>query len=722
MRANAKAWTIRAGAAVAGLAVLVVLAGWLYLRASLAQLDGELRAAGLEAPVTVERDNAGVALISGANRLDLAWATGFVHAQERFFQMDLLRRTAAGELAELFGPRAVALDKARRLHRFRARAAPVLAALPPDDRAFVEHYAAGVNEGLRSLGARPFEYVLSGAAPRPWSAADSMLVAWAMFIDLQGAQEARELARGWLRDHSTPAQLAFLLPEATAWDAPLDAPRVHGAQAPIPPAAPGWWGPRPGAAAPATLAGADAPDPVGSNNYALAGGRSSTGAAIVSDDMHLGLQLPNIWYRLALRYPDGQGQLRRVVGLTLPGAPPLVTVGSNGRVAWGFTNSYGDFMDLLVLGSDAAHPGQLRTPSGWEAPVSHTEQILVKGAPAVQLTVRETSFGPVREVGGVAYAVRWIAHDPGALNLNHRKLETAATVDAALDIAASDGIPAQNFIAGDERGDIGWTIAGILPRRMPAAADASFPLGPGTASWDGMLAPGDYPRVVNPPEGQLSTANSRQLAGAQAQLIGDGGFDLGARQRQLRDGLLALGPRTDVAAAFRVALDDRALFIAGWRDRALQVLDAEALSGHPHRTQFRQLLQERWDGRASAGSVGYRLARGFMWALYELLFDGANAAMAMLDPKANVALATMRWPAVVAHLLDEQPPGWLPPGQGSWRALQLAAVDRVIAQLTREGRPLAEASWGARNVAAIAHPISMAAPALRRWLAVPPQP
>jgi penicillin amidase len=716
-----RAWVRRAIAALAGLVLLALLGGWLYLRASLPQLDGEQRAAALQAIVLVERDADGVPAISGANRLDVAWAIGFVHAQERFFQMDLLRRTAAGELAELFGPRAVPLDKERRRHRFRARAARVLATLAPDERAYIERYTAGVNHGLRALGAKPFEYVLSGATPRPWSTADSLLVVWAMFIDLQGAQEARELARGWLRDHSDPAQLAFLLPAATAWDAPLDSAEVRIAPALIPPAAPSWWG-RPGRGVVARLAAAEAPDAVGSNNYALAGERSSSGAAIVSNDMHLGLQLPNTWYRMALRYPDAQGQPRRIVGVTLPGAPPIVIVGSNGHVAWSFTSSYGDFTDLVALGRDAAHPGQVRTPSGWEAPVRYIEQILVKGAPAQSLTVRETSFGPIREAGGVAYAVRWIAHDPAALNLNHRKLETADTVDAALAIAATDGIPAQNFIAGDQRGNIGWTIAGILPRRPPAGADASFPLAPGTASWSGMLAPGDYPRIVNPPDGQLSTANGRQLAGAGTQLIGDGGFDLGARQRQLRDGLAALGPKTDVAAAFRIALDDRALFIGHWRERALGVLGSAALAGHPQRAEFRRLLVQAWDGRASVDSVGYRLARGFMWALHDLVFDGANEQMAALDPKAGMALATNRWPAVLARLLDERPAAWLPPGQPSWEALQLAAVDHVIAQLTRDGEPLAEATWGVRNTAAIAHPISMASPALRRWLAAPQQP
>jgi penicillin amidase len=714
-----KAWVRRLTMILFGLALLACLGAWLLLRASLAQLDGERKVPGLAATVTVARDEAGVPVIRGGNRLDLAWATGFAHAQERFFQMDLLRRTAAGELAELFGPRAVPLDRARRLHRFRARAALALAELPPADRAFVERYVAGVNAGLGSLRARPFEYLLTGTAPVPWRAEDSLLAVWAMYIDLQGNQTPRELARGWLREHSNAGQLAFLLPEATRWDAPLDQAALP-AEAPVPTRAPAWWGRVP--ANGASLARLGRGEMVGSNNYAIAGSRSTSGAAIVADDMHLGLQLPNIWYRLALVHPDEQGRERRLVGVTLPGAPPLVIAGSNGKVAWGFTNSYGDYLDLVEVGFDRTRPGMARTPQGWELPVSHVETIAVKGAPPERLVVRETAFGPLREAGGRTYALHWVAHAPGALNLNHLRLESAATLDAALAVAATDGIPAQNFIAGDAAGNIGWTVAGRLPQRAPGVGDPSFPLSlqEATPTWDGLLAPERYPRVVNPPEGQLSTANSRQLMGDAAALLGDGGFDLGARSSQLRQRLRELGPRTDEHGAFAVALDDRALFIATWRRRALSVLDQPALTKQPRRAVFRRLLETSWNGRADVGSVGYRLARDFMWALHDILFEGVDAQLAALDPKATVALANPRWPALVARLLDEQPAAWLPPGRRSWRDLQLAAVDRVLADLERDGVALEGATWGTRNTAAFSHPIALAMPLLRSWLGVPP--
>ncbi|KQN70700.1 penicillin amidase [Duganella sp. Leaf61] len=754
-------WPGRVLLAVVCLMLLAVAGGWLYLRASLPALDGMRTATGLHDTVSVARDQHGVPVISGESRLDVAYATGFVHAQERYFQMDLLRRVAAGELSELFGLRALPTDQAHRLHRLRARADLALAALPAGDQQLLARYTDGVNAGLGALGARPFEYVLTGAAPRPWRAADSLLVIWAMYFDLQGNQLPRELARGWLRDHTDDAQRAFLAPSFTPWDAPLDAATVSGDEAPIPATAPAWWGrPRtPGLQASRRLAlaapsavSATAPraepsialvptlaesstaslvpfaqpstawlNTVGSNNWAVAGSRSDSGAAIVANDMHLGLQLPVIWYRAALQFADGKGGQRRVVGVTLPGAP-VVVVGSNGQVAWGFTNSYGDYLDLVEVDADPAHPGQVRTPAGLETPVVHHETIIVKGQASQTLTVRDTSLGPLREADGKTYAVRWTAHQPGAVNVRAHLLESVATVEQALALAPTLGIPAQNMVAGDSGGHIGWTIAGRIPRRAINAMDASYPLhgDDPAAAWQGWLAADAYPKLIDPAGGQLFTANSRQLNGAGAALLGDGGYDLGARSRQVRDGLTALGPRTGVRQVYAVALDDRALFLAPWRDRAIAALDARAVAGQPLRAEALALLRSTWTGRASVDSVAYRLTRGYMYALYDILYGGADQQLPALDPKAGMAAVSARWPVVVARLLDAQPPAWLPPGHASWQAVQLAALDRVIADLTQDGRRLADATWGQRNTAASAHPMAASIPVLGRYLKVAP--
>ena len=370
---------------------------------------------------------------------------------------------------------------------------------------------------------------------------------------------------------------------------------------------------------------------------------------------------------------------------------------------------------------DPGKPGQVGLPSGWETPREHVETIAVKGAAPERLTIRETSLGPIREVQGRSYAVHWIAHDPAALNLNHLKLESSANVDQALAAAASNGIPAQNFVAGDTAGNIGWTVAGLLPQRTGDPQAVTFPLVAqgGVSTWTGELPYAAHPRIVNPGDGQITTANSRQLMGDGYTLLGDGGYDLGQRNRQLHDGLQALGARTDVRRAFDAALDDRAILIGQWRGRALAALDAKALEGHPQRAEFRRLLESSWSGRASVDSVGYRLSRDFMWGVHDLLYGRVNATLKELDPKASAAAASARWPAVAARLLDAQPAGWLPAGYASWQALQLAAVDRAIAALRDEGTPLAQATWGKRNTVNVAHPISMAVPALRPWLAAP---
>ena len=722
-----KAWSIRLLTGLLVLLALLMLGGWLYLRASLPQLDGHVAAPGMKGEVTVERDASGVPLISGADRGDVAYATGYLHAQDRFFQMDLLRRVGAGELAELFGPKALPLDRAHRLHRFRARVERELQALSREERAFLDRYVSGVNDGLRALRAKPFEYALIGATPRAWNAADSLLVVCAMFFDLQGNLQPRELARGWLRDNTTEEQRAFLLPESSQWDALLDGPIAPVAAAPIPATAPPWWGqPKPdnAAKAPVAMASADFVDAVGSNNWAVAGSRTADGAAIVADDMHLGIALPNIWYRVALRFPDAQGKARRVAGVTLPGALPTIVVGSNGHVAWGYTNSYGDYLDLVTLGLDPARPGQVATPAGWETPVRHVETILVNGAAAEQFVVRETSMGPVREAGGKAYAVHWLAHKRGFLNANPKKMETVETVEEAMAVAATLGIPAQNFVGGDIKGNIGWTIAGRLPNRTQGGTGASFPIQAGgpAATFDGSMAPSDHPRIINPANGQLSSGNSRQLMGPGAQAIGDGGFDIGARNQQVHDGLLALGAQADLKAVYGVMLDDRALFIAPWRERAIKVLDGPALKGQPLRAEYLALLKNSWSGRASVESVGYRLARQFMWSMNDVLYGAANGQVALLDEKATMAMVNSRWPVVVGRLLDEQPAGWLPSGYASWRQVQLAAIDRAIGELTRDGAQLAAATWGARNTATIVHPISQGAPFLKRWLAAPADP
>ena len=732
------------------LVIAAIVGGYAFMRASLPQLDGSVAAAGLRAPVTVTRDAAGVPTIRGSDRGDVAYATGFVHAQERFFQMDLLRRSASGELAALLGKALLPVDRDRRIHRFAARAGAALAALPEAERAVIERYAAGVNAGLGALAARPFEYGVLRQTPRPWRGEDTMLVTWAMYFDLQDNQLHRMFSRGWLRDQgATAEQLAFLLPTSTAYDAPLDAATIDEIAAPMPAAPPPWFGKPAKVQAASVGVGVDAgalaladasagpvgDAEVGSNNWAISGARAQSatggGAAIVANDMHLSLRLPHIWYRAVLAIDAPGAPPRQIVGVTLPGAP-IIVAGSNGRVAWGFTNSYGAYLDLLELELDAKDATRYRIAgapgSDWGLLRSVDERIEVAGGEAEVLHLQESAFGPVWERGGRRYAIHWVAHDPGAVNFAPAQLEGAATVAEALAIGQRSGIPAQNMVAGDAAGHIGWTLAGALPARSATWA-STFPGAAASAashSWTALAAPASHPAVIDPPSGQLSTANSRQLAGAGYAAIGDGGADLGPRARQVRDDLTALGSNgqgADEAAVYAVGLDDRALYLAPWRDRALQALagDPDA-SGHPQRAEFKRLLETTWSGRASIDSVAYRLTKQFVGSLYLRLFGGADDILRAAHKQASFARASSRWPAVVARLLDEQPPAWLPAGSASWRAVQLAAIDDAIATVTKDGTALADASWGRHNTTRIAHPMAASLPLGMRWLAAPPQP
>lgn len=713
-------WPLRVLISMLIVAAAVPLSAWLYLRGSLAALDGTVRVAGLRAAVTATRDANGVPTVRGDDRLDVAYATGYLHAQDRFFQMDLLRRVAAGELAELFGPQALPIDREHRFHRFRARAEGVLKRAPAEDRALVDRYVAGVNDGLAALTTRPFEYALLQTTPQPWRDTDVVLVVWAMYFDLQDNLQSRELARGYLKEHLTPEQLAFLLPTASAYDAPIDAPSIDEPLAPIPASAPSLLGR-------GSLSQVPPPRPlrfaVGSNNWAIAGSRSETGGAIVANDMHLGIRLPHIWYRMVFDLPGEGTSRRRVVGVSLPGTP-AITVGSNGHVAWGFTNSYGDYLDLVELERDPKSPLRVKTPAGWESLTQHVETLHVKGAPDETLTISETSLGPLWEVGGRAYAVHWIAHEDGAVNLELRKLEAANDLAAAQAIGNRAGMPAQNMVAGDSAGHIGWTIAGPLPNRS-GSERATFPYAASEAAlhWRGLKSPTEYPRVLDPPGGQLWTANARQLAVANNGGLGDGGADFGIRAKQIRDDLTALGSgKTDEGAVYRIGLDDRAVFLTPWRERALKALDAAALAEHPQRAEFRRLLESSWDGHASVGSVGYRLTREFLNALYQELFSGLDAELGRLAAHLDFDTASSRWPAVVERLLDEKPAAWLPPGRADWHAVELHAIDAVIAKLTKSGQPLAAATWGARNTARIAHPFASILTFLKPWLSAPADP
>ncbi|ALM85745.1 hypothetical protein ASB57_24800 [Bordetella sp. N] len=679
----------------------------------------------------------------------------------------------------------------------------------------LQRYADGVNAAMNATRARPFEYALLHSKPDPWRPEDTLLVVDAMYLDLQSSEISRVLGRGMLRDTLPPDLVAFLTPAASDIDAPLDHVAMNVPALTVPATRPDWLdGPvtmgRAAEAVPAAVAsgpvtsgavtsGAPAPtgvasvasrpgrgaslfgstvaqamqqglDPdakVGSNSFAVDGKHGVDGRAMVANDMHLGLGLPNIWYRLTLVLQGADGKTtRRVSGVSLPGAP-LVVAGSNGDVAWGYTNSYGHYVDLVRVERDPDDPRRYRGADGeWQLAEEHVETIAVRGGEAMRLNVRETPWGPLFRSGDASYAIRWVAYLPDAADLGLMAMEQARDLPSALAVAQRAGVPTQNILIADRHGRIGWTLAGPLPAsvldpqgfpvpaaelgaRAPAAGasaardtsalpdasaaratSASSDVAPTpSAPAFHRLAPADYPVLLDPAAGRLWTANSTQLGDAAMQArIGDGGADVGTRSRQIRDDLLARSSSQE-SDLLAVQLDDRAQWMQPWRDLLLKSLDADAVAGQPRRAEMARLVAA-WNGRADVDAVGYTLVRDFRDALYQAWFGGLELRLGgrtAVDRQAgrlawplSLGRASSRLEAVMQTLAREH--AWVPQRYADWRAFMLAMADEVIERADESGG-LAQARWGERNRLALAHPFArLLPPALAGWLRGPATP
>ena len=724
-------------AVLGGLLLIVLVAlfwGWRQMRASLPPLDGEVAVAGLSAPVKIERDTLGVPTITGANRADVARALGFLHAQDRFFQMDLLRRRGAGELSELFGSAALGIDRESRLHGFRRTATQVVAAATPTERAVLAAYTAGVNTGLTSLRQIPWEYLVIRTAPQAWRDEDTLLCFYAMWFDLQDYRGSFERNRAALRTALGSAGLEFLAPRGNSWDAALDGSKFD------PPPRPPLRIKAP-AAAPAGLAAFPLQEKkvVGSNSFALAGAHTATGAALVANDMHLDHALPQIWYRAVLQWTDAAGP-HRLVGVTLPGTP-FITVGSNGRVAWGFTDAYVDTTDVITLATETTANLFYQTPEGWKPMERRTEEIKVKGEKPETFTALWTQWGPVIEEpkNGGGLVLRWTAHDPEATNLHFMDIEMARTADEAVAIAHQAGIPNENMLIGDADGRIAWTIIGRVPRRVGYDGRVPVSWGFGDRRWDGYLSPSEIPVIIRPggspaglsaealakveasaKEGALWSGNNRAVGGDAYAKLGDSGYDDGARAGQIRDDLRALvasGRKAVPADLLAIQLDDRAVFLERWQKLLLAVLTDDAVSGHKSRADLREAVRT-WTGRASTDSVSYRAVRAFR-------LQTAMLAFAPLVEPVQGEYAAFGWRHLpyedgLWQLVHERPEKLLNPAHASWDALLLAAADIVSAEAEKAGG-LARFTWGERNVLAIQHPFGRFLPKpIARLLDMPP--
>ncbi len=705
---------------LAALVLSSLLGSFLLLQRSLPKLEGRVAAEGLTASVTVERDARGVPTIRGRRRADLAWALGYLHAQERFFQMDLLRRAAAGELSELVGPAALQRDKANRLHRFRYRASRVLASIGSDERQILDAYVAGVNRGLGDLGSASFEYLLLLKKPTYWTAEDTILVVYAMYLNLQEANGVTERRRADAMETLGQPLADFLFPEGTPWDAALDGSSLPAPKTPS-------LGLR-HAAARQGLGRTAAIEPLlsGSNGFAVGGDVSPRGSAIVANDMHLGLREPNTWYRARLVMTDSaDAPTLDVTGVTLPGAPNIVA-GSNGRIAWGFTNSYVDTSDVVILEKADGSSNRYLTPEGPKEKLRIEERLCQTCSRSETLTVEETIWGPVigRDAHGRELAYRWIAHDPVAVNLRGAlDLEGAANVREAVEIAHHMGIPHQNLVVGDMKGDIGWTVTGALPRRFGLDGRTPASWAAGDKGWNGYLSSEETPALYNPPAHRIWTANARIVGGEALARLGVGSYAHGARARQIRDSLLAASHfnEQDLLA---IQLDDRGLLLERWQNLLLQ-----ALRGRIGDPRYAPLVPEveHWGGRAEPNSVGYRLVRTFRLELISAIYDAYTAAMPAIEELPDKTqprrLPTNQADEPAWRLLSERPMQLLPPGYSNWEDVVDGALERLLSKLQLEaGGRLDGFTWGSANHTGIYHPLVQALFGASTALAPPDEP
>ena len=696
------------------LSILVILpallaAGAVTLTASLPRRDGGVELSGLAAPVEIELDERAIPRIRAASLVDAFRAQGFVHAQERFFQMDLTRRDTAGELAALVGEAALPRDRGRRVFQYRKRARTLAEALPARERAWLDAYVEGVNAGLADLGSRPPEYWLLRARPEPWTIEDSLLVVFA-FCTMLSENHRYERPQGVMRATLPDAVYDFLTPSTSRFDRPLGGgnpdPTGGYRPAPIPPAeAVGSLRPPPaGTPVVAPPAGGAA-----SNQWAVGAARSAGAGAIVANDPHLDLSLPNVFHRAEL-YFDG----RAARGLGIPGVPGIV-VGATDAIAWGVTASYADQSDWVVVEVDAADPGAYRVASGKEGFRVEREAIAVRGRSEPEfLDVRLTRWGPVadRDWLGRPLALHATWLEPGGVNLDILGLMLADTVEDALDTLAGWAGPPLSFVLADTAGDAGWMVSGPLPARI--GFDGSEPLSwaDGRRGWRGVAA---LPRLVAPDGGVVFNANNRPLPAADSVALGRV-WMRPFRAKRIAD-LLSGQPRFTEADFLAMQLDTRAEAFDRVREVALGALTAA--EPDPLLAEVRRAIVD-WNGRADASETGFRLLDLYYLALRERLLAPLLAPAREADPT-----FVYRWPLAdepMRRLLDERPTYLLPEGFADWDAyLRHVLVDVV--------RPLADdsvaegvhATWGEVNRLDVGHPLARL-PLLGRWLRLPPVP
>ncbi|MAE44305.1 MAG: hypothetical protein CMF63_04865 [Magnetovibrio sp.] len=501
---------------LSGIAALVALllaglgGGYLWLRTSLPQTSGSVTLAGLDSTVEVIRDANAVPHIFAGNVADAYFALGYVHAQDRLWQMEFTRRAGAGRLAEVLGEAALESDSYIRTLGLHRLAEAIFETTSPEVRAALEAYAAGVNGWLAShRGALPPEFILLGINPEDWRPADSLV--WNRLMALRlGRNQRNEHLRACIAQELAakglaPSLLDELWPEDSP-GAPISlASATHG-MAPVPNAL---WGSL------ITPLAADS----GSNGWIVHGRFTMTGKPILANDPHLRFSAPILWYLARIEAPG-----LTLTGVTVPGVP-FTILGHNGSIAWGMTNSGGDVEDLFVETVDPDDPGSYLTPDGPRPFVTRQEIIQVKGGKTIDLIVRETRHGPVisdvrKDAACVSDADHGVALATPALRTDDRTIEALFAINRAQNwedfrtAAANFHTPQQNLFFAASDGDTGFIAPGRIPVRKAGDGRMPVPGADGEFDWKGFIPVEELPQAHNPPLGRIVNANNR--------IIGDG--------------------------------------------------------------------------------------------------------------------------------------------------------------------------------------------------------
>lgn len=670
--------------------VVAAVAGYGYLRSADPPRRGEVRLDGLEAAVEVRRDSFGIPHVVAGSEMDLMRAMGYLHAQERLWQMDLFRRVAQGRLAEVLGPAAVRDDRFLRTLGLARAADASVAEMDAEHLALLQAYTDGVNGWLsQRSGALPPEFVALRFEPEPWEPRHSVAIARVVAWDLADWNVGLDVQR--VLEQAGPEMAELVYPAYPDWGpsifggAPAPAvgapprPRLDdAAAAAIPPIPP--------------LAGrllAAASMSRASNSWVVDGSRTRSGRPILANDPHLGLTAPSIWFPVAAR-----GGEIEVVGVTIPGMPNVI-IGRTPAVAWGFTNAMVDDADFVLEQLDPADSTRYRTPTGWEPLLVREETIQVRGAEPVVHRVRATRNGPlisdVERRAGRPMAMRWTGLHPSTAVRAPRAMNRARSAEELRRALRLFDDPHQVAIYADTTGEIGFLMVGRVPIR--SAGDGVLPVEgwTGESEWLGFLSPEEHPRLEWPEEGFIATANNAILPTGTGPHLANLPADpyRAARIREMLEGSRDL--TVEAVAAQQVDVLDHFArrHLQHARGAAERAGEAGALA----------LLRE-WDARAEADSR----AAAVFYTWYERLRASVRREL--------LGTENLFFPRYALNrLLDRQAD--LPAPAAAFARERLDSISAVAmseAVAAVEGR-----SWGELHPTVARHPLAQS-PALDRAL------